>query len=38
VFEQVLSTSRFVGIIVFVLSSFMLFTLRRKKMGGAPIS
>ena len=36
--EQFLSTSQFVGIFIFVLSSFMLFALRRKKSGGVSIS
>ena len=35
--EQFLSTSQFVGIFIFILSSFMLFALRRKKMDGVPI-
>ena len=36
--EQLLSTSQFVGILIFVLSLFMLFALRRKKTGEPSIS
>ena len=34
--EQFLSTSQFVGVFIFVLSAFMLFTLCRKKLGENP--